>query len=365
MRVFFWKCFLLCSVTLMRRMHVMLVAMEVWWQMHTSMLWKLEDWRQKLTIHTRALMANVNMILTRLQPRSPTSPTFQLMKIKLQLTWSSEALLLVRLRDSFFLSSPSYLGYRHLAVKEFVWILSFSAKLEIRKRISLIDSCCALMYLSGWAPSLILVIGQGIVSCFWVDCLWMMYTYIPMFWWWVVSNTHALFSLVVGCSRYKCRVHANVYCWSVMPSLLQQAQFGPWCSAGWIWGSWFCSSSSFIQAILDHQEFMGLIVGRPWLLQNLSWPWWMWPQHHGVFSCRCWRHHWDRIGNIQNLGLLESGWRYYHLSLGVERCSKGCLYLDVKKSIKTVKKTKHQFRKLMDRQFMQFLVWSLTACNKF
>jgi hypothetical protein len=81
----------------------------------------------------------------------------------------------------------------------------------------------------------------------------------------------------------------------------------------------------------------------------LSWPWWMWPQHHGVFSCCCWRHHWDSIGNIQDLGLLESGWRYYHLSSGVERCSKGCLYLDVKKSIKTVKKTKHQIRKIMDR----------------
>lgn len=183
-----------------------------------------------------------------------------------------------------------------------------------------------------------------------------MYTYIPIFWWWVVSNTHALFLLVVGCSRHKCRVHANIYCWSVMPSLLQQAQFGPWCSAGWIWRSWFCSSSPFIQAILDHQEFMGLTVGRPWLLQNLSWPWWMWPQHHGVFSCCCWHHHWDSIGNTQNLGLLEFGWRYYHLSLGVERCSKGCLYLDVKKSIKTVKKTKHWIRKIMDRQFMQFLV---------
>ena len=88
-----------------------------------------------------------------------------------------------------------------------------------------------------------------------------------------------------ACSWYQCWVYANLFGWSVMPNCLQQEETWSWGSSSGLWWSWFCSSATLLQALLDYQELMGSNVGRERLLQDLPWAWRMWSQHHGFSSC--------------------------------------------------------------------------------
>lgn len=88
-----------------------------------------------------------------------------------------------------------------------------------------------------------------------------------------------------ACSWYQCWVYANLFGWSVMPNCLQQEETWSWSSPGGLWWSWFCSSATLLQALLDYQELMGSNVGRERILQDLPWAWRVWSQHHGFSSC--------------------------------------------------------------------------------
>lgn len=69
-----------------------------------------------------------------------------------------------------------------------------------------------------------------------------------------------------------------------MPAYLWQEAARPWRSSSWLRLKRFLDSQIGVQAILDHQEFMGKELGRKRILPIVSGARDVWDEHHG-FCC--------------------------------------------------------------------------------
>lgn len=78
-----------------------------------------------------------------------------------------------------------------------------------------------------------------------------------------------------------------------MPAYLWQEMGQSWCASSWVRVERVLHLAIRVQAVLDHQEFVGEAMGRARVLQAMPGPRHVWDEHDG-FGC----HDADPVGNI-------------------------------------------------------------------